>query len=805
VIADDDRSGRVAVVVGVDGAGRSYRLALLAAREDLPVVRVGPGSAPDGAQLATDLESHRPGTVLVLVDDAHRLPVATLRVLLSAARAGHRMILARRPSIGSPDLAALDETLAAGGRVEALAELDDAGTAALVRLVTGRDCDPASARALRRASAGRPAIAAALATGPGTGTGTGPDDGSPALRARLQQRLAMLEPAATTVATVLALDLALPDDALAQACELSLPGLETARLALRDAGLLHPDGEHLVPAVGAALLADTPPGRRRRLHDDVARALVATGAPALDAARQLRAARARGPAAAAVYAAAAHELRFGDPAAALGWYDDASDAGAPPASVAAGRAEAGALLGLPVDPDTDGLSADDALRVTLAVGAAAAHEGRADRAGDALLGAGAPGPALAVPALIGAGRLSDARDAAATPAPASVRLIAGAALAGTDPGHALALAIEAGEALERTPVPLVLPDTPHALGAVFAVAGGDAATAAHLLERAVRQDIGGPVAAPRHRLLAAWARMRAGRLEAARAELAGIEGLDGELNGRDRVYRAALRAGLARRGGDIGGLRLVWPEVERVLARRGLDLFQLEAAEELAVAAARLRRLPRMAPSLAGLEAVVAGLGSPPDWEVALGWLHLQVAVASDDSAAAGTAAGRIAAADPPGERARAQQAAAGPWAAALAGRVDPAAVLEATGLLAEAEMPWEASRLAGDAAIRIADPAAARRLLERARDLAGPDPAPTGGRAADPAQQAGLSEREVEVATLVLAGRTHREIGTQLYIAPKTVEHHVARIRTKVGATTRAEFVAALRALLEPVPGSAP
>jgi DNA-binding CsgD family transcriptional regulator len=53
-------------------------------------------------------------------------------------------------------------------------------------------------------------------------------------------------------------------------------------------------------------------------------------------------------------------------------------------------------------------------------------------------------------------------------------------------------------------------------------------------------------------------------------------------------------------------------------------------------------------------------------------------------------------------------------------------------------------------------------------------------------------------VATLVLDGRTHREIGAQLFIAPKTVEHHVARIRAKLGATTRAEFVAALRTLLD-------
>jgi len=48
-----------------------------------------------------------------------------------------------------------------------------------------------------------------------------------------------------------------------------------------------------------------------------------------------------------------------------------------------------------------------------------------------------------------------------------------------------------------------------------------------------------------------------------------------------------------------------------------------------------------------------------------------------------------------------------------------------------------------------------------------------------------------------VLAGGTHREIGARLFLSPKTVEHHVARIRTKLGATNRAEFVAALRTVL--------
>jgi DNA-binding CsgD family transcriptional regulator len=104
---------------------------------------------------------------------------------------------------------------------------------------------------------------------------------------------------------------------------------------------------------------------------------------------------------------------------------------------------------------------------------------------------------------------------------------------------------------------------------------------------------------------------------------------------------------------------------------------------------------------------------------------------------------------------------------------------------------------LAGDAAIRVFGVAAARRLLELARDLAtAPVQTPSAAHAVDPAAQAGLSEREIEVARQVLAGRTHREIGAQLFIAPKTVEHHVARIRTKLGATTRADFFSTLQTL---------
>jgi DNA-binding CsgD family transcriptional regulator len=53
------------------------------------------------------------------------------------------------------------------------------------------------------------------------------------------------------------------------------------------------------------------------------------------------------------------------------------------------------------------------------------------------------------------------------------------------------------------------------------------------------------------------------------------------------------------------------------------------------------------------------------------------------------------------------------------------------------------------------------------------------------------LTRRETEVLRLVAAGLTNGEIGDRLFISPRTVEHHVARIYRKLGLRTRGEAVA--------------
>lgn len=749
------------VVVGVDGAGRTYRLGQLA---DGRAWWVGSGDLTAGLANAT----------LVVADDAHRLAPEVLRALTTAARAGVRVLMARRPTIDSPELAELDEVAATNG-VELLTPLDRDAVGTLVAMVTGRPVAPDLAEAVHRASAGLPGVAVAVAS-------AWPTAPAPALLARVQRRFAVLPHRVGAVARVLALRLDLADDALATATTVPADDLPGVLRTLRDEGMLI--DEQMIPAVADAVLGELSSAERRRVHDAAAGALIAVGADPLVTAAQLRAARVRTPAAAQVYRQAGELTRFTDPAAALAWFDDATEAGADQSDVLAGRAEAGTLLGLPPDADLPVPPGETAARLARLAGAAAAHDGRADRAAELLLAAPPPGPLLAVPVLVGAGKLAAAQNVPLDGTPSAVRFAEAVLTAVHDPDAAVPLLIEAAEVAERgTPV-AVLPDTPHAIGAIVAVLAGDVAGAEYLLDRT---GIGGPAAAERHRLLLAWARMRAGRYDTALAELAKPAG---ELPARERLLRAAIAAGMARRRGDIAGLRAVWGSVEPVLARRTVDLWQLEPVEELLVAAARLRQGRRIEPILDLLERTVDQLGRPAAWTTALGWLRVQVAVAADDPDTAAAQANRLA--ESPGHRASAQRAAAVLWSGLLTGKPPrPEDVLDATEGLVAAQLPWEASRLAGQAAIHATDPVIVRRLLERARELSEPD-----SPAAD-AQTGGLSERELAVAQLVVAGSTHREIGAQLYIAPKTVEHHVARIRAKLGAGSRAELLAMLREIL--------
>jgi len=64
-----------------------------------------------------------------------------------------------------------------------------------------------------------------------------------------------------------------------------------------------------------------------------------------------------------------------------------------------------------------------------------------------------------------------------------------------------------------------------------------------------------------------------------------------------------------------------------------------------------------------------------------------------------------------------------------------------------------------------------------------------SGGRSRRSAPQrlGGLTKREVEVLRLATKGLTTAAIAAQLYISPKTADHHIQHVYTKIGVSTRA------------------
>jgi DNA-binding CsgD family transcriptional regulator len=55
------------------------------------------------------------------------------------------------------------------------------------------------------------------------------------------------------------------------------------------------------------------------------------------------------------------------------------------------------------------------------------------------------------------------------------------------------------------------------------------------------------------------------------------------------------------------------------------------------------------------------------------------------------------------------------------------------------------------------------------------------------PARPAGLTDREVEVLRLAARGLTTAAIASQLSISPKTADHHIQHVYSKIDVSTRA------------------
>jgi DNA-binding CsgD family transcriptional regulator len=811
-----------AVVVGPGGHGKTALLDALEAALRAGAMTVRREVPAAGERLD--------GDVAVLVDDAHLLGADELHRL--AALAPARLVVAHRPWPRSAALAALGAALTADRPPVVLEPLDRAAVAARAEVVTGRPPAAAVVDEVHRRTSGVPALVDRLLDA----AATGPWPELPAgLRHELGYLLAGLGEAVSDAVLALAIGAPLDADVLGALLGVSAAAVEDVVEAAKAGGVLDAHGA-VVPLIRDAVLERAPSMRRTGLQRRLAEVQLERGCSAVSVARGLLGTGATGAVVAEVFLRAGDEALSAAPSTAREFLDAAVAAGAHPLRTAARRAEA-ALHDGDLDlalahadhvlSEPDGVEAADLARAGTVAGAALAHRGLLARSAELYRWqSGAGGlPALAVPALIGTGALEEAREVL-TAAPRGKpgrppTLLAGAeelmaqgvyeSVAGSSTAAMSQLA-RAAALLEPSARAALLPDTPAALAALVALHCGELDVAQSVLERAVAVGLGGPAAADRHRLLLAWIAMQRGAIGSARDGLAEVT-QGGVLEPRDELLAAALDVGLARRAGDLPGLMAAWSRAREAIVRHPVDLYAFQPLGELVVAAARLREHSWVRPHLQEAQALLDRLGNPPLWAAPLHWSGLQSAVVSDDLAEGERHAVALHRAASSGRYVAAMSAAARQWLALLAGDVDAGAVDAAARGLHAVGLTWEGGRLAGQAAIRTRDRKAMVALLGCARALQSGGPAPSGpaappgpeaadGAAATPgaAPEPGegpLSDRELEVAELVLAGLTYKQIGEQLFISAKTVEHHVARMRQRLGSGSRGELFAQLRSLV--------
>ncbi|MCX2953644.1 LuxR C-terminal-related transcriptional regulator [Lentzea sp. NEAU-D7] len=709
----------------------------------------------------------------IVVDDGHVLGEDEVDGLLEEVDAGGRVVVAHRLRPDNRALARLVGRLPGSVVRVRLRPLSPGHVRALAAHVLDAEVSEEFAERLHDRTGGTPRFVL--------------DELSPDPRATFARHLDGLSVAASDLLLVRALGAPFDTDLLAAVLALTPDVVSESVEALRSAGLLRIDGAAL-PVAADAVEALAPAEQRADLLRELALAQAGRAQPVAGYATSLLELGVVDPGLADVFAAAGHEVIDDDPALAARLFTAAGSGSS--ALLARARALSGDLDGAVDVVDLEHADAD-ALLVAATV---LTLRGQVGRGGELLqrsdngLGLG-----FAVSGLLGAGRLEEARAVQAGARSRPARTLTdtlGHRLADVvlqtvtgPPMAAVATAVATAGVNQAGARASVQPDSPTALAALICVHAGELTPARSLLVKAVQGDDGRGLHADRHQLLLACVELLGGDAEAARRLLRP----DLAREPREALLAAALELGITRRTGDLRTLRSAWEPAQQALVVHPVDLYTLIPLTEIAVAAARIGQFHRVETHLDEAWTLLGDLGDPPLWSVLPRWNAFHAALLLGDHA---TAKHHLAALDDAADAlpfARALAAAAHCWVQAGHGGVDHARVEAAARELHAHGMRADAARLAGHAAMHTTERKAMTQLLDIARQFHGTN----GGRGDGGADV--LSDREQEVAALVRDGLTYREVGDALFISAKTVEHHVTRIRNKLGAKNRRELERAL------------
>lgn len=348
------------------------------------------------------------------------------------------------------------------------------------------------------------------------------------------------------------------------------------------------------------------------------------------------------------------------------------------------------------------------------------------------------------------------------------------------------------------------PELPAVIAGLAALSLGEPEVAHSVLDRAVEDGHGGAWARDRLVLWRAWVALQQERASDVEGAIEAILPSARALAPRERLLFDALSIAIARRYHDTAALAAAWRGARESLLRARFDVFGLLPLGEFVVTAARVGESDRMRSHFSSALDQMHRLGSPPLWSAHLNWTGIQQGILlgrPDDLKPYARALVDAA----PHNRLAAMMAQAGRvWTSVLAGSVNPDAVEAAALGLGTVGLAWDGARLAGHGAGRTEDRRIISRLLATARRLHPHEDVKPAAVEAEAAQSTRtrshdeLSPRELEVAALVVQGKTYAEIGATIFISPRTAEHHIARIRRRLGATTRSDLISKLRIALD-------